>query len=203
MFGQLKFAARMLAKTPAFTIIATLTLALAIGANTAVLSLVNALLVRPLPYRAPDQLVLLLQHFRSQNLDRIPVSAPEFLDYHGRAQSFDKIGAFDFDSFNLSANERPERISGATITADVFPLLGVAPLAGRMFDPEECTAGRDDVVMISERLWERRFSRDPQMIGKKVLLNGRAFTVIGIMPKTFEFPLQLFDLGSGGQFHER
>src|SRR3954463_8369759 len=106
MFGQLKFAARMLAKTPAFTAIATLTLALAIGANTAVMSLVNALLVRPLPYRAPQQLVLLLQHFKAQNLERIPVSAPEFVDYQSRAQSFEKIGAFSFESYNLSANDR-------------------------------------------------------------------------------------------------
>src|SRR3954447_23066439 len=101
MFGQLKFAARMLAKPPAFTAIATSTLALAIGANTAVLSLVNALLVRPLPYRAPQDLVLLLQHFTAQNLERIPVSAPEFVDYQTRMQSFEKIGAFNYQSYNL------------------------------------------------------------------------------------------------------
>ncbi len=203
MFGQLKFAARMLAKTPAFTVIATVTLALAIGANTAVLSLVNALLVRPLPYRAPQQLVLLLQHFKNQNLDRIPVSAPEFIDYQTRAGSFEKIGAFNYQSYNLSGNDRAERITGATVTADVFPLLGVSPVAGRMFEAAECTAGRDDVVLISQRLWQRRFNSDPHLIGNKLLLNGRAFTVIGVMPRNFDFPLQLFDLGSGGEFRDQ
>lgn len=203
MLGQLKFAVRMLAKTPAFTIIATVTLALAIGANTAVLSLVNALLVRPLPYHAPQQLVLLLQHFRTQNLDRIPVSAPEFVDYESRVQSFEKIGAFSCESFNLSGVDKPERLPGATVTAEVFPLLGVAPLAGRVFEPAECATGLDDVVVISERLWQRRFNRAPQVIGTKIVLNGRAFTVIGVMPKSFDFPLQLFDLGSGGQYRER
>ncbi len=203
MFGQLKFAARMLAKTPAFTIIATVTLALAIGANTAVLSLVNALLVRPLPYRAPQELVLLLQHFKTQNLERIPVSVPEFVDYQTRTRSFEKIGAFNYQSYNLSGNDRPERITGATVTADVFPALGVAPIAGRMFDPAECTAGRDDVVMISERLWQRRFNRDPQLIGGKILLNGRNFTVVGVMAGKFDFPLQLFDLGSGNEFRDQ
>src|SRR3954468_4860962 len=141
MFGQLKFAVRMLAKTPAFTIIATITLALAIGANTAVLSLVNALLVRPLPYRAPQQLVLLLQHFKAQNLDRIPVSPPEFVDYETRAHTFDKLGAFGYANFNLASGDQPERVAGAMVTAAVFPLLGVSPVQGRFFEADECKEG--------------------------------------------------------------
>ncbi|HKQ40701.1 MAG TPA: ABC transporter permease [Verrucomicrobiae bacterium] len=203
MLGQLKFAARMLVKTPAFTAIAVLTLALAIGANTAVLSLVNALLIRPLPYQAPNQLVLLLQHFRAQNLERIPMSPPEFVDYETRAKSFEGLGAFGYTTFNLSGNDKPERVSGAFVTAGLFPVLGVSPLRGRFFNPEECTIGRDDVVIISARLWQRRFNRDPKIIGTKLLLNGKAFEVIGIMPEGFDFPLQLFNLGSGGQFGER
>src|SRR5207249_6017861 len=116
-----------LAKTPTFALIAIVTLALAIGANTAVLSLVNALLIRPLPYREPQQLVLLLQHFKSQNLERIPVSPPEFVDYETRARSFEKLGAFGYANFNLAEGDRPERIAGASVTAGVFPLLGVSP----------------------------------------------------------------------------
>src|SRR5213080_4335449 len=203
MFKDLRFALRQLLKQWGFTAIAVLTLALAIGATTAVLSLVNALLIRPLPYRQPQQLVLLLQHFKSQNLERIPVSPPEFLDYETRARSFEKLGAFGYTDFNLAGEDRPERIAGATVTAGVLPLLGVSPIKGRFFQPEEFTIGRDDVVIISARLWQRRFNSDPQIIGTKLLLNGKNFTVVGVMPAGFDFPLQLFNLGNGGQFGGR
>jgi len=184
-------------------VIAVVTLALAIGASTAVLSLVNALLIRPLPYGAPQQLVLLLQHFKSQNLERIPVSPPEFVDYESRAQDFDKMGAFGFLDFNLASGDKPERIAGAQVTANVFPLLGITPIKGRFFEPTECQAGRDDVIIVSERLWQRKFNRDPQILGTKLLLDGKSFTVVGIMPARFDFPLQFFNLGAGGQFGGR
>src|SRR5246127_50035 len=203
MLRDLRFALRQLLKQWGFTAIAVLTLALAIGATTAVLSLVNGLLVRPLPYREPQQLILLLQHFKSQNLDRIPVSPPEFKDYETRARSFEKLGAFGFTNFNLAAEDRPERIAGATVTVGVLPLLGVSPIKGRFFQPEECALGRDDVAIISARLWQRRFNSDPQIIGTKLLLNGKSFTVVGVMPAGFDFPLQFFNLGNGGQFRER
>ncbi|PYK52639.1 MAG: hypothetical protein DME48_14695 [Verrucomicrobia bacterium] len=203
MIKDLQFAFRQLLKQPGFTLIAVLTVALAIGATTAVLSLVNALLVRPLPYRDPQQLVLLLQHFKSQNLERLPVSPPEVVDYETRTHGFKKLGAFGYTSFNLAGEDRPERISGASVTAGVLPLLGVAPVKGRFFQPEECTVGRDDVVILSARLWQRRFNNDPQIVGKKLLLDGKSFTVVGVMPAGFDFPLQLFNLGNGGQFRER
>jgi putative ABC transport system permease protein len=203
MLRDLRFALRQLLKHWGFTAIAVLTLALAIGATTAVLSLVNALLIRPLPYREPQQLVLLLQHFKSQNLERIPVSPAEFVDYETRAHSFEKLGAFSYTNFNLAGEDKPERISGATVTADVLPLLGVSPIKGRFFEPEECTLGRDNVVIISARLWQRRFNSDPQIIGTKLLLNGKTFTVVGVMPASFDFPRQLFNLGNGAQFGGR
>src|SRR6266566_3756878 len=203
MLKDIRLSLRQLIKQPAFTAIAVLTIALAIGATTAVLSLVNGLLVRPLPYREPQQLTLLLQHFKSQNLERIPVSPPEFKDYETRARSFEKLGAFGYTNFNLAGEDRPERIAGATVTAGVLPLLGVSPIKGRFFQPEECTIGRDDVVIISARLWQRRFNSDPQIIGTKLLLNGKNFTVVGVMSAGFDFPLQLFNLGSGGQFGGR
>jgi len=203
MLTEIKLASRRLAKTPGFTVIAVITVALAIGATTAVLSLVNGLLIRPLPYRSPHQLVLLLQHFKSQNLERIPVSPPEFKDYQTRAHSFEKLGAFGFTNFNLADADKPERIPGATVTAGVLRLLGVSPLKGRFFDAQECAAGRDDVVIISARLWQRRFNGDPQIIGTKLLLDGKSYTVVGVMPATFDFPLQLFNLGNGGQFGGR
>src|SRR5215475_13280031 len=182
MIREIRFAFRRLVRSPGFVVIAAVTLALAIGATTAVLSLVNALLIRPLPYHAPEQLVLLLHHFKSQNLERVPVSPPEFVDYESRAQDFEKMGAFDFVDFNLGNGDKPERIAGARVTANVFPLLGVTPIKGRFFEPTECQAGRDDVIIISERLWQRKFSRDPQILGTKLLLDGKNFTVVGIMP---------------------
>src|SRR6266704_5922377 len=110
--NDLKFALRQLLIQPGLTLIAVVTVALAIGATTAVLSLVNGLLVRPLPYREPQQLILLLQHFKSQNLERIPVSPPEFKDYETRGRSFEKLGAFGYTNFNLAGEDRPERIPG-------------------------------------------------------------------------------------------
>src|SRR5437773_453244 len=203
MFKDLRFALRQLLKQWGFTAIAVLTLALAIGATTAVLSLVNTLLIRPLPYREPQQLVLLLQHFKSQSLERIPVSPPEFVDYKTRAHSFEALGAYGYTNFNVAGEDKPERIPGATVSAGVLPLLGVSPIKGRFFEAEECTLGRDDVVIISARLWQHRFNGDPQIIGTKLLLNGKSFTVVGVMPASFDFPLQLFNLGNGGQFGGR
>src|ERR1700746_817022 len=109
----IRLAFRSLLKTPGFTAVAIITIALAIGANTAVFSLVNALLIRPLPYRAPEKLVLMVQHFKSQNLERIPVSPPEFVEYEQRSQSFENIGAFGYANLNLAGGDKPERVPGA------------------------------------------------------------------------------------------
>ena len=202
MLNELRFAFRILVKSPAFTLIAIITLALGIGATTAVFTLVNALLIRPLPYQEPQQLVLLFQHFKAQHLDNIPVSPPEFLDYQTQVRSFEKLAAFNNTTYNLAEGDAPERVAGAVVSADLFPLLGVKPIRGRTFQPEECKTGRDDVLVISERLWQRKFDRDPSVLGSKVLADGKAYTVVGIMPASFEFPLPLFNM-TGGQFGER
>lgn len=201
MLQEIRFAFRTLVKTPAFTVLAIATLALAIGANTAVLSLVNALLIRPLPYRNPEKIVLLLEHFRAQHLEAIPMSAPEFVDYQTQARGFDKMAVFQTTTFNV-AGEMPERIFGARGSADLFPVLGVLPMQGRTFGADECQTGRDDVLVISERLWKRRFNSDPKIIGSKLIANGRSFTVVGIMPARFEFPIPLFNI-EGARFDER
>src|SRR6478609_505631 len=151
MLKDIRLSLRQLLKQPAFTAIAIVTVALAIGANTAVLSLVNALLIRPLPYRAPNQLVLLWERFPPQGLERIPVSAPEYLDYEKQATSFEKIGAFNYAAYNLTTADVPERVSGAVVSPTLFPLLGVEPIKGRVFTQEEGGQGRDDVVIISAR----------------------------------------------------
>jgi putative ABC transport system permease protein len=201
MLSEIKVALRGLAKSPGFAAIAIATLALAIGANSAVFSLVNALLIRPLPYRAANELVLLWEKFPAQGLNRIPVSAPEYLDYAKRVQSMEVAG-FTFDDFNLTAGNMPERLAGAVVTPNIFSLLGVDPVRGREFLPNEFGEGNDNVVVISERLWKRRFDSDPNLVGKELQLNGRAFTVIGIMPAKFEFPIPLFGI-QGNQFAQR
>ena len=202
MLNEIKIAVRGLLKTPAFTAIALVTIALAIGANTAVFSLINGLLVKPLPYSDPAKLVLLWEKFTAQGLERIPVSPPEFVDFEKQAQSYLRIAIFDYRSFNMSEGNVPERISGAVVSPALFPLLGVEPIAGRTFSEEEQGEGHDDLVVISERLWKRRFNSAPALVGKPLLLNGRKYTVIGVMPASFEFPIPLFNV-RGGQFAER
>ena len=200
--SDFRYALRQLVKCPAFTAVAVLTLALGIGANTAVFGLINALLVRPLPYHDPSNLVLLWEQFPRQGLERIPVSVPEYIDFEKGLRSFTQIAAFNYSTFNLAGGNVPERISGAVVSPALFPMLGIEPIAGRTFAQEEQGEGHDDLIVISERLWKRRFNSDPSLIGKTLLLNGRNYIVIGIMPSKFEFPIPLFNL-QGGQFAER
>src|SRR5205085_4182133 len=202
MLSEIKVALRGLAKSPGFTASAIATLALAIGANSAVFSLINALLVRPLPYQDPSRIALIWEQFKTQGLDRVPCSAPEYLDLEKEFQSGTGLAAFTFERFNLGGGDLPERISGALVAPSLFPLLGVEPIKGRTFAREEQGLGHDDVIVVSERLWKRRFNSDPALVGNSLLLNGRKYTVIGIMPAKFEFPIPLFGL-QGNQFAER
>jgi putative ABC transport system permease protein len=202
MLSEIKVALRGLAKSPGFTAIAIVTLALAIGANSAVFSLINALLIRPLPYQQPSRIALIWEQFKTQGLERIPCSPPEFLDLEKDFQSGTGLAAFTYQTFNVGGGDVPERISGATVTPSLFPLLGVEPIKGRTFAREEQGQGHDDMIVISERLWKGRFNSDPTLIGKSLLLNGRSYTVIGIMPAKFEFPIPLFGI-QGNQFAER
>jgi predicted permease len=202
MLSEIKVALRGLLKSPGFAVIAIATLALAIGANTSVFSLINALLVRPLPYQQPSKLVLIWERFATQGLDRIPVSPPEYLDLENQFHGCTQIAAFTYETFNLGGGDLPERISGAVVSPALFPLLGVEPIKGRTFGREEQGQGHDDVIVISERLWKRRFNSDPFLVGKSLLLNGRSYTVIGVMPAKFEFPIPLFGV-QGNQFAER
>src|SRR5256885_1354607 len=199
---SIRLAFRSLFKTPGFTAVAIITIALAIGANTAVFSLVNALLIRPLPFKAPQDLVLLFEKFSGQGLDQIPVSAPEYLDWEKQTRSYERIAAFNFADFNLTGGDMPERVQGAVVTPSLFAVLGVAPIKGRVFNENEFGEGNDNVVMISERLWRRRFNADSQVIGSEGSGNGNSYTVVGIMPAKFEFPLPLFGV-QGGTFAER
>ena len=202
MLNDIKLALRGFAKTRGFTAIAVATLALAIGANSAVFSLINALLVRPLPYQEPSRIALIWEQFKTQGLERIPCSPPEFLDLQKEFQSGTGLAAFNYQTFNIGGGDVPERVSGAVVSPSLFPLLGVESIKGRTFAREEEGIGHDDVIVISERLWKRRFNADPMLVGKTLLLNGRNYTVIGIMPAKFEFPIPLYGV-QGNQFAER
>jgi putative ABC transport system permease protein len=189
IFQDLRYGARMLLKNPGFTLIAVFTLALGVGANTAIFSVVNGVLLKPLPYAQPDRLVMVYGNFLAMNMTRMSASVPEFADYK-QTQSFESIGVYDSFSANLAPNENadPERIEGASLTPEMFSVLKVAPFKGRVFLPEEAQEGSDGVVMLSYGLWQRRFAGDAGLIGRRISINGRELTVIGVMPPGFAFP---------------
>jgi putative ABC transport system permease protein len=177
---DVRYGARMLAKNPGFTLVAILTLALGIGANTAIFSLVNAVLIRPLPFAEPERLVWTWGEFSGGN--RASTSPPDFLDYRAQNRSFEELAATYFNSFNLTGAGEPERIIGSMVTTNFFQALGVKPVRGRAFLPEEEQSGRERVAIIGQGLWQRRFGGDPQIIGKTIQLDGRSHTVVGVAP---------------------
>ena len=176
-----RFAVRALAKNPGFAGAAILALALGIGANTAILSVVDAVLLRPLPYADPGRLVVILH--RGEN----PVAPANFLDWRRQSRSFEAMGAAEYWTPNLTAAENPEKLWALRMTADVLPMLGVRPLLGRFFTREEEAAGKDRVAVIGHRLWRRRFGSDPGVIGRAISLNGEPYTIVGVMPEAFRF----------------
>jgi predicted permease len=189
--GQdLRFGLRTLAKNPGFTIVAVLTLALGIGANTAIFSVVNAVLLRPLPYPQPDHLVKVWGTFAGIGLpnDQNWISAPEFKDLESQNKSFSQIAAIDSANVNLMINGTPQRMLGYLVSPSFFPMLGVQPKLGRAFLPEESEPGRDKVVLLSYGLWQRGFGGEQSIIGKKINLNGIGYTVVGVMPAAFQYP---------------
>ena len=185
---DLKYGARMLAKSPGFTAVAILTLALGIGANTAVFSVINAMLLRPLPYKEPDRLVMVWSTAVSQGIPLSNTAPPDYRAWRDQNRAFEGMAAFDYGSFNLSfPGQEPERVQGARITASLFPLLGVKPGLGRTFLPEEEQFGHHRVVTLSDGLWQQRFGSDPNIVGRGINLGGEIYTVVGIMPQGIPF----------------
>ena len=181
MLQDLRRAVRALFHVPAFTLTAVLTLAIGIGATTAIVTVLHGVLLRPLPYSDPDRLVVLL-HGGSG-----PVSPADYRDYRRQAVSFDAISAAQAWSATLTGTGAPERLQGLQVSPDLFATLGVPAALGRTFAPGEDQPGRDRVIVISHGLWERRFARDPQAVGRRIVLDGEPHTVVGIMPQGFHF----------------
>jgi putative ABC transport system permease protein len=188
VWQDLRYAARVLRKNPGFTLVAILTLALGIGATTAIFSVVNGVVLRPLPYAAPDRLVVIWGNLHRPGLDEIPGSAGEYVDYRDRTRAFEVVAAYDTDGFNLTGSGDPERIEGAVVTPTLFPLLGVTAQIGRTFLPEEDQPGREQVVVLSYGLWTRRFHSDRAIVGRAVTVDGKPVQVVGVMPAGFQFP---------------
>jgi putative ABC transport system permease protein len=189
---DLRYGMRLLAKRPGFTAVAVLTLALGIGANSAIFSVVNAVLLRPLPFREPDQLIRIWETFYPSGWGS--VSVPNLKDWREQNEVFAGLAAFQTSSFVLQRGESPERISAATVSADFFDVLGVPAQSGRSFTDGEDQPGRHQVVVLSDQLWKRSFGADPGLIGQSLILSGEKYTVIGIMPPGFRYPSRLTEL---------
>jgi len=188
LLQDIRYGWRMLARNPGFTAIAVLTLAIGIGASTAIFSVVDTVLLRPLPYREPEKLVLITETLPGMSADEIGVSAGEYQDYRDRNRSFSQVAAYESAGFNLTGAGQPLRVNAAALSASAFPLLGVSPELGRGFTTEEDRYGSGSVVVLSHALWEHQYSRDPNILGQTVKLDEKPFTVIGVMPASFRFP---------------
>ena len=180
---DVRFAARQLTKAPGFTLVAALTLALGIGATTAIFSVVHAVVLRPLPFPDADRVVVVGEEYRGQPSS---VSVGNFADWRAHATSFAALGAMQFFNFNLSEGDTPERVVGGRVTHTWFDVARIQPLHGRVFTREEDAPGRDRVVVLSHRLWTRRFGADPRIIDREISLNTVKHTVVGVMPAEFD-----------------
>src|SRR5215467_7061509 len=189
VWQDLRYGARILLKQPGFTFIAIVTLALGIGANTAIFSLVNAVLLRPLPYRDPDRIVT-VGHYREM-FEADVVFGWDFLEWRDQAKVFEQIAAYFSGTADLTGSGEPARLGAGFVSADLFATLGVAPALGRAFTPDEDKPGGAPVVILSHGLWQRRFGADPQVIGRAITLDGHSRTVIGVMPPGFQFPEEI------------
>src|SRR5215471_16597446 len=178
---DLRYGFRMLRKSPGFTAVAVITLAVGIGANTAIFSAVNAVLLRPLPYQDPGRLVVILHDGHN------PVAPANFIDWRNQSSSFEGMGAAEYWTPNLTGSDRPEKLWALHISSDILPLLGIQPVLGRTFLPEEDNPGRDHEVILSYSLWQRRFSGDQDVVGRPVVLDGETYAVVGVMPRGFKF----------------
>ena len=186
LFQDVRYALRQLRKSPGFALVAILTLALGIGANTAIFSVVEGVLLRPLPYRDSNQLARVWSTSNRSSKDAS--SYPDFKDWADQNHSFLQMAAYRPQSFNLSGGDRPERIRGLLITSKFFELLDVKPTLGRSFTNEEQELGRSHVVLLSSALWQSHFAGDPGVLGRSVKLDDESYTVIGVLPSSFDFP---------------
>ncbi len=188
MIRDVRYGLRVLRNSPGFTAVAVLALALGIGANSAIFSVVNAVVFRPLPYSGPDRIAVILESNLQRTWDTAPVAPGNFIDWREQQRTFSHFAAYRGSDFLLTGGEEPERIRAARVTADFFAVLGMAPVAGRAFAPEEFAPGRDHVVILSHELWQRRFASAREIIGQAIRINSNPYVVVGVMPPGFQGP---------------
>jgi predicted permease len=182
---DLDYAFRMMRRSPGFTAVAVLTLALGIGANTAIFSIVNGVLLNPLPFPHPQELTVLYEH--TTNFEKSSISYPNFLDWQRTNSTFASMAAYRHEDFNITGSGEPERVRGGMVSAEFFPTLGVKPLLGRLFVRDEDGLGAAPVALLAEGFWQRRFGSARDIIGKQIIMNGDAYTIVGVIPASFHF----------------
>jgi putative ABC transport system permease protein len=190
LIQDVKFGLRMLLKSPSLSIVATIALALGIGANTAIFSVVNAVLLRPLPFPNSEALFELFETDTQRGFKYGSHSYPNFFDLRSQNTVFEHVACYHDSDFVMTGRGEPVRLRGAVVTADLFPLLGVAPLHGRVFVPDEDKPDTNRVAILSQQLFRQRFGSDPSIVNQSITLEGKTFTIIGVMPDSFEFPIQ-------------
>jgi len=191
LLQDLRYAVRMLAKNPGFTVIAVLTLALGIGANTAIFSIVNGVLLNPLPFPRPQDLTILYEN--TANFEKSSISYPNFLDWQRMNSTFASLAAYRSDDFSITGSGEPERVRVGMISAEFFPILGVKPVLGRLFVPEEDRLGTAPVALVSAGFWQRKFGSAGDILGKRITMNGNDYTVVGVIPSSFHLHVNNFD----------
>jgi len=189
---DIKFGARMLTKSPAFSLVAVLTLALGIGANTAIFSVINGLLLRPLPYSEGEKLVFISEW--AEEVPGMSFSVENFKDLRDQNKVFDSIMAYRSQNYVLTGTDQPERLNGREVTVGMFDTLRLKPVIGRAFTPEEDKVGAERVVLLGDGFWTRRFARDPGILNQQLLLNGESFTVIGVLPANVHTSMRITDV---------
>jgi putative ABC transport system permease protein len=191
LFSDLRFPFRILRRNPSFSAAAIVVLALGIGANTAIFSVVHAVLLRPLPFDDPSR-ILQVWHVPPAKsfpgMTMFSVSPANYLDWRSQSSSFEQMAAYGFRAFTVGGKERPEAIQSGAVVSDFFPLLRVRPLLGRTFTPDEDRPGEDHVVVLGYHFWRDHFASDPNIVGRNILLDGETYSVVGVMPETFRFP---------------
>ena len=190
LLQDIRFGLRMLLKSPSMSIIATIALALGIGANTAIFSVVNAVLLRPLPFPEPDSLVSLYESDTQFGYRWGAHSYPNFMDLRAQNTVLERVSSYRSSNYVMTGRGEPARLQGLVATADLFPLLGVAPMLGRTFHPDEDKPSTTRVAILSHALFQKRFNSDPSIVNQAITLDGLSFVVVGVMPSSFEFPIQ-------------
>ena len=208
-FGKdLVHALRGLRKSPGYTLVTVLTLALGIGANTAIFSVINGVLLKPLPYPSPERLLFITSQFPALGFDQFWISAPEFLEFHERNRSFQDVGAYRAGAVNLGTQDQPRRVNSAIVTSELMPVLGVQPLRGRLFTRADTLPGAEDVGILSDEIWQSAFARDESVVGRVVPIDGVPTRIVGVMPPAYDvhdekvqvwLPLTLDPANPGGR----